>query len=99
MCYPLGKVRSESMRRARVAKLANVADSKSAGRKALWVRLPPRAPISNFPIFARRVWLCFARLNRSGLRLARLVEATAKRAEVASATQAGKNRKCKILAK
>jgi hypothetical protein len=31
--------------RARVAELADAPDSKSGGRKAVWVRFPPRAPI------------------------------------------------------
>src|SRR5690606_41453558 len=32
--------------RARVAKLVDAADLKSAGREAMWVRSPPRAPVA-----------------------------------------------------
>ena len=44
---------------ARVAELADAADSKSADRKVMWVRPPPRAPgaLSNVAISIGRSYI------------------------------------------
>ena len=67
---------------AGVAELADALDSKSSGRKAVWVRAPPPAGLWTlgcwFGAWTRDFYLCAARISRDAFRLR--IKATARQA-------------------